>query len=208
MKTITVKLLLLAIPIVMMACNSQTNRTKDNKSDNYATTNDSVNKTAVAVDDGNNQDPDGDQKFVKEAASGSMMEIELGRYAQQNAQNPRVKNFGAMMVRDHTKASEELQSIASSKNMTLPTTMEDKHREMMSDIQKKSGMDFDKEYMKGMVDDHEKDVDKYKKHAENGVDPDLKSFASKTLPILLMHQDSAKKISAAMDNNNNSMSNK
>lgn len=137
------------------------------------------------------------------------MEVELGKYAQQNATNPRVRNFGSMMVRDHSKANDELKSIASRKNINVPTTMEDKHREMMSDIQKKSGQDFDKEYMKAMVDDHGKDIDKFKKHAENGVDPDLKTFASKTLPVLLMHQDSAKVIRDFLDKNkNNSMSNK
>ena len=208
MKTITIKLLLMAIPVIMIACNSQPNRTKDNKTDNYATTNDSVNKSAVVVDDANVNDKDGDQNFIKEAASGGMMEVELGRYAQQNAQNPRVKNFGAMMVRDHSKANEELKSIASRKNITVPTTMEDKHREMMSDIQKKTGAEFDREYMKEMVDDHEKDIDKFKKFAEQGADADLKTLASKTLPVLLMHQDSAKKISEAIDKNNNNMSNK
>ena len=66
----------------------------------------------------------------------------------------------------------------------------------MNDIQKKSGADFDREYIKEMVDDHEKDVNKFKRFAEeDNVDADLKSFASKTLPVLLMHQDSAKKIS-------------
>lgn len=202
MKTIKIKLLLLAIPIFLMACNSQTNRTKDNKSDNYATTNDSINKSAAVVDDDTDQNRD--QNFLTEAVSASLMEIELGRYAQQNAMNPRVRNFASMMVRDHSKVSEELKSIASRKNITVPTTMEDDHREMMSDIQKKTGMDFDREYMKEMVDDHEKDVDKFKKYAErDNADADLKSFASKTLPILLMHQDSAKNIREVIDRNNN-----
>lgn len=203
MKTLKIKLLLLAIPIVMMACNSQTNRTKDNKTDDYATTNDSINKNAAVVGD-DNMNQNQDQDFIIEAVSGSLMEIELGRYAQQNAMNPRVRNFASMMVRDHSQVNEELKSIASRKNITFPTAMEDNHREMMSDIQKKTGADFDREYMKGMVDDHQKDVDKFKKYAErDNVDADLKSFAAKTLPILLMHQDSAKNINDAIDRNTN-----
>jgi len=211
MKTINVKLLLMAIAVIMMACNSQTNRNKDakgTKNDNYATTSDSINKSAVVVDDKNKNNKDLD--FIKEAASGGMMEVELGKYVQQHAMNPRVRNFGSMMVKDHQKVNEELMGIASRKNMSIPNTMDDKHREKMSDIQKKTGADFDREYMKEMVEDHEKDVDRFKRFAEKeGTDADLKSFASKTLPILLMHQDSAKKISAAIDKNNkNSMSSK
>lgn len=138
-----------------------------------------------------------DEDFVKEAASGGLMEVELGRYAQQNATNPRVKNFGAMMVKDHSKANEELRSIATSKNITMPAAMMDKQQNTVNDLQKK-GADFDKEYMKEMVDDHEKDVDKFQKMAENGKDPDLKAFAAKTVSILLMHQDSAKSIRDAL----------
>lgn len=209
MKTINIKLLIMAITVIMMACNSPSNRAKDTTKtdDNYATTNDSINNNTMAVDGDN--DANRDQEFIKEAASGGLMEVELGKYAQQNAMSPRVRNFASMMVKDHSKANEELMSIAARKNITVPTTMEDKHREMMSDIQKKTGMDFDKAYMKEMVDDHEKDVDRFKKHAENGVDPDLKTFASQTLSVLLMHQDSAKNIREALDRNkNNSMSNK
>ena len=209
MKTITFKLLIMAIPFVLMSsCGGSQNRNTGNNADNKdslagnnAMMSDSVNKTAVMVDNDNSMndnDQNRDQNFIKEVASGGLMEVEMGKYAQQNAMNPRVKSFGAMMVRDHSKANDELKSIATSKNMALPTTMEDKHREMMSDIQKKTGADFDKEYIKEMVDDHEKDIEKFKKHAEKGVDPDLKTFASKTLPILLMHQDSAKKINDAI----------
>jgi putative membrane protein len=125
------------------------------------------------------------------------MEVELGKYAQQNAHNKRVKNFGAMMVRDHSKVNDELKSIAQKKNFDIPTTMDDKHLKMVNDLQQKRGSDFDKDYMKEMVNDHENDVDKFKKFAENNndkIDPDLKSFASKTLPVLLMHEDSAKNI--------------
>ena len=197
MKTITIKLLLMAIPVIMMACNSSQNRNTDNKNDNSRMKNDSVNKSAVLVDN-NGNDTNKDQDFIKEAATGGLMEVELGKYAQEHAMNPRVKNFGAMIVRDHSKANDELKSIASRKNISVPAAIDDKHRQMMSDIQKKTGADFDREYIKEMIDDHDKDVDKFKKHAENGVDPDLKAFASKTLPVLIMHQDSAKKIRDAI----------
>ncbi|HAH24490.1 MAG TPA: DUF305 domain-containing protein [Prolixibacteraceae bacterium] len=196
MKTITFKLFIMAIPVIMMACNSSQNRNKDNKNASTTMNNDSVSKSAVLTE--NNNDQNKDQDFIKEAANGGLMEVELGKYAQEHAMSPRVKNFGAMMVRDHMKANDELKSIAARKNINVPSTIDDKHRETMSDIQKKTGADFDKEYMKEMVDDHEKDVDKFKKHAENGVDPDLKAFASKTLPMLLMHQDSAKNIREAI----------
>lgn len=184
-------LLLLIIP-VMLSCNSQPsnrqslNETTDDTDDKYRA------NPATGMGARSN-DMEVDEDFIREAASGGMMEVELGRYAQQNAQNPRVKQFGAMMVRNHSKANEELREIASGKNVTI-SDLEDSHRRKMTDLQKKSGEDFDEAYIKEMVDDHEKDVDKFKKMAENGKDPDLKAFAAKTLPVLLMHLDSAKSI--------------
>jgi len=122
----------------------------------------------------------------------------MGRYAQQNALNPRVKQYGAMMVRDHTKASEELKKLAARKNVSLSDAMEDRNRSKISELEDKTGNDFDEAYIKEMVDDHEKDVDKFRKTAEEGEDSEIKAFAAKQLPILLMHQDSAKSIRDAL----------
>lgn len=183
-------LLILAIPLVVFSCGNRNNRT--GTSDSTAVTP----ATSETMGSTNNKDND-NMDFLKEAAYGGLMEVELGKYAQQNAHNKRVKNFGAMMVRDHSKVNDELKSIAQKKNFDIPTTMDDKHLKMVNDLQQKRGSDFDKDYMKEMVNDHEKDVDKFKKFAENNndkIDPDLKSFASKTLPVLLMHEDSAKNI--------------
>lgn len=135
---------------------------------------------------------DNDKVFVKEAGSGGLMEVELGQYAEQHAFNPRVKKFGSMMVKDHSKANEELKAIADRKNITI--SLDEKHSDMIRDLQQKTGADFDKDYMKMMVDDHQKDVDKFKKQADDGKDPDVKAFASKTLPVLQMHLDSAKNV--------------
>lgn len=178
-----------------MAC---TNRPKTDSSKD-------TDKNAMLVENAKVEGQDneqGDQGFLNEAASGGMMEVELGRYAQENAVNTRVKNFGAMMVRDHSKANEELKSLASSKSLTLPSSMDEKHMNKVNELKGKTGADFDKEYMKEMVDDHEKDVDEFRKQSENAKDADIKAFAAKTLPILQTHQDSAKAIRDALDKNN------
>jgi putative membrane protein len=197
MKTITFKLLLMAIPLIMMSCGGSQNRSGNTTNKDTTMVRDTTNKNAALVNN-NNAASNKDDDFIKDAVSGGLMEVELGRYAQQNAKNPRVRNFGAMMVRDHSKANDELKSILTQKNIAVPPTMDDKHHDKMTDIQKKTGADFDKDYIKEMVDDHDKDVDMFKKFAEKGTDPELKSFAGKTLPVLLMHQDSAKKINDAL----------
>ncbi|HLO90849.1 MAG: DUF4142 domain-containing protein [Chloroflexota bacterium] len=174
----------------VISCNNQGSRDKDNVNDS----------TAMNSNDNGamNMDQNNDQDFMEEAAYGGLMEVELGKYAQQTAQNPRVKNFAAMMVKDHSKANDELKALAAKKNITLPAVLDEKHMDKINDVKEKRGADFDKEYIKEMVDDHDKDVDKFRKQAENGEDADIKAFAAKTLPVLITHQDSAKSIKDAL----------
>jgi putative membrane protein len=139
-----------------------------------------------------------DSKFAVSAASGGMTEVQLGELAQQKASSQRVKDFGAMMVRDHTKANDELKSLAGMKNITLPPAPGEDHMDHIKDLSKKSGKEFDRDYMKMMVDDHQKDISEFEKCSNNAADPDLKAFASKTLPILRMHLDSAKAVNDAL----------
>ena len=192
-----VKFVVLASVIcISQACNSGNNDSVDaakeanDKKDSMVTTNsmDSTMTTAVMPVDKSDAD------FAVEAANGGMMEVEMGNYAQQNALSSRVKDFGAMMVRDHSQVNSELKTLAASKNITLPATMgTDAHKEM-EDLMKKKGKDFDKAYMNMMLDDHKKDVKAFEKAASDCKDADLKNFASKTLPVLRTHLDSTKAI--------------
>lgn len=139
-----------------------------------------------------------DRTFMMEAASGGMMEVELGRIASQSAGNERVKSFGNMMVQDHTNANNELKALASGKNVMLPDSMMTRHREHLDMMRKKSGKAFDKAYMQMMVQDHNEDISKFQNASNTAQDADLKGFASKTLPVLQKHLDSAKAIHAGI----------
>lgn len=139
-----------------------------------------------------------DSEFAVEAASGGMMEVQLGELAQQKASSQRVKDFGAMMVRDHSKANDELKSLAGMKNVTLPPAPGEDHMEHIKKLSEKSGKEFDKDYMDMMVKDHKEDIDNFEKISNNGQDADLKAFAAKTLPVLRAHLDSAKAVQESL----------
>jgi putative membrane protein len=196
MKTLNF-LFLIALPVLLLSCNNGTERNRNNKNqqdqDRMKTQTDTVTKGSLFFSL-NHNDQDKDEDFIKEAISSGMMEVELGKLAGEKGTNQRVKSFGQMMVKDHSKSGEELRAIASSKNINAPASMDDKHNKVVQDLQNKDATDFDKAYMKEMVSAHEKDIDLYKKQAEDGNDPELKTFASKNLPVLLMHQDSVQNI--------------
>lgn len=129
--------------------------------------------------------------FAVEAANAGMTEVELGKLAQEKAVNPRVKNFGAMMVQDHTNAGDELKKLATAKNITLPAVAGDEAKKHMDDLSKKSGKDFDKSYMNMMLDGHKDVLKKFQKAASDLNDADIKNFASSTIPTIQKHIDSA-----------------
>jgi putative membrane protein len=185
-------LILIAFPIAFgfLACNNEpkdsvekADSVNESKTDTAGTSE----KNTIAVDKDCSE-------FMVRAASGGMMEVELGKLAQEKAKNQRVKDFGAMMVRDHSKAGDELKGLAASKNVTLPTSVGEDHQKHMDDLNKKSGNDFDKAYIKMMVDDHKEDISDFEKASNNATDAAVKAWATKTLPTLRTHLDSAQAI--------------
>ena len=98
------------------------------------------------------------------------------------------------MIDDHSKANEELSALAQSKNITLPTSLSDKHQKKYDDLAKKSGSDFDKEYTDLMVKDHKDVVDMFKKAADKCNDAELKGWAAGKISALEHHLSMAENV--------------
>lgn len=128
-----------------------------------------------------------DQRFVHEAAEGGMAEVELGKLASNKASSPTVKALAERMVTDHSKANDELKSLAASKNIMLPTDVGSMHKGKLDRFSKMSGDAFDRAYLGEMMSDHQKDIAAFKKEAQSGTDPEIKAWAAKTLPTLEAH---------------------
>jgi len=139
-----------------------------------------------------------DMNFAMKAAQGGMAEVQMGQLAAQKATNPDVKSFGQLMVDDHTKANDDLKSVAQGENITLPTSLNAKDQAEYTKLQNLSGAAFDREYVRDMVKDHTEDVKEFQKEANNGGDPQIKSFAQRTLPVLQSHLSKIKTIHSNM----------
>jgi putative membrane protein len=138
-----------------------------------------------------------DASFMKSAAEGGMSEVELGQLAQQKASNPAVKDFGAMMVKDHTAANDKLKALAASEQVTLPDSPSLMQKASKTKLNMLSGDSFDKSYVKGMIDDHKNDIKEFQNEISEGKDPQARAFASATLPTLQMHLQKIQSIAAS-----------
>jgi putative membrane protein len=135
-----------------------------------------------------------DRKFVEQAAMGGVAEAEAGRLAQQKAGNDSVTQYAARIVEDHDNANTELRQIATAKSVTLPNAPDAVHQAEMKRLETMTGPQFDREFTRMMVRDHETVVAAFDKQAKSGSDPELKAFAAKTLPTLRTHLQMAKQV--------------
>ena len=96
---------------------------------------------------------DGD--FVRDVAIKNMAEIELSRMALDKSTNPDIKSFAQTMIDDHGAAGNKLKSVVSGQPIDWPAQLDDKHRKTADELAKKQGADFDRDYVKAMVEGHQ-----------------------------------------------------
>lgn len=131
-----------------------------------------------------------DQEFMQKAAAGGLYEVSAGNLAQTKGQSEGVKSFGAMLVKDHSAANEELKALAASKGVTLPSTLPAAKQKRLDKIS--ADKNFDKEFVKEVgLDDHKQDIKLFEKAGKDADDADVKAFATKTLPTLKAHREHA-----------------
>ncbi len=184
MKKFLVSSFCLAGVIFISSCNSETKDETDALSDTTTTTTSQTVDTSSTMMMGDAKD---DSTFVKTAAEGGMMEVQLGQLALKNASSAEVKKHAQMMVTDHGKANAELKKLAASKSILLPTALGEDKQKKVNDLKAKKGTDFDKAYADLMVEDHKEDIELFKKQAERGQDAEIKAWAGEKLPTLQSH---------------------
>jgi putative membrane protein len=138
-----------------------------------------------------------ERRFVTKAADSGTTEINLAKLAAERATNSEVKSFAQKLVDDHTKVGEELKTLAGQKNVKLDDDDlgSDRAHKRLS---KKSGAEFDQEFVEHMVDMHEADVKMFEKAAEDAKDPELKSFAAKHVDHLRQHLQQAQSLRSSL----------
>jgi putative membrane protein len=193
MKKVFCYVAFIALSVICYSCNSgQGDNAKDAKDSNAVKMDSSGTSehTTPTVPATVSKD---DAKFAVEAAGGGMEEVQLGQLAVQQASAKDIKDFGAMMVKDHSMGGDKLKAIAAGKNLTLPDSLTPDAQKEMAGLQAKKGMDFDKAYVSMMVDDHKKDIKLFEDESKNGSDADIRGFADSSLHMLHMHLDAAEK---------------
>lgn len=134
-----------------------------------------------------------DQQFVDMAAQTDMVEANLGQLAQTASDDQAVKDYGKMLVTDHTNDYEQLKAAAKQANLTVPTAIDaEQNKTMIGPFQHLKGKAFDHKYITEMIAGHTRAIDVYKKEAADAQNDAIKSYAATALPVLQKHLDGAK----------------
>jgi putative membrane protein len=128
-----------------------------------------------------------DRDFILAAAQGHMTEAKLGELAAQNGKRSDVKEFGRMIVKDHTATTHSLKALAAQKGVTLPDSLDAKHQAMVDTMAALTGLEFDNTYIAGMIKDHKADAREFKAVSAETKDADVKSFVDQSIPVVERH---------------------
>jgi len=139
-----------------------------------------------------------DRLFAMLVAQGGMAEVDLSKLAQQKSRNDAVSAFAKRMVDDHGKSNEQLTQLAKQSGLSLPTQLAPDQLEVKQRLSMLSPADFDAEYMRAQVTDHQKTVQLLLWLIASGENADLQRFASDTLSDVLQHLQLAQTLVARL----------
>ena len=128
-----------------------------------------------------------DHAFLKKAAEINLTEIQLGKIAEQRSSDPNIKKIAASIVKDHQEANRNLERLAASKGVTLPTEPSIWERRSISSLEGEQGDKLNKEYLSLNQKGHEKALALFEKESARTQDPDIKAWAQKMVPSLREH---------------------
>lgn len=138
-----------------------------------------------------------DQEFVDFAAQTDMTEAHLGQMAQEKGESQGVKDYGQMLASDHTNDYNQITSVATKANLTVPKGIDAMHDRLITPLDKLKGAAFDRTFLRDMVTGHEHALSVYKKEANDAQNADLKAYANQAVPVLEKHLSGAQDLMKA-----------
>lgn len=127
--------------------------------------------------------------FVVDAVSGNIAEVKLAQLAIEKSSDKEIKDIAKSLEADHTAALNDLRTLATNKAISIPTDEPDKTKEQIKDLSDDQPADFNKNWVKALMDKHEKTISDYEKELNNSKDEDIKAWITKVLPVIRTHHD-------------------
>ena len=139
-----------------------------------------------------------DYNFIFQAAYGGWGEVMAGQLAPQRSTNPAVRDVASMMVTDHTQANQELASLAMARGITPPNAPDPGRMGAITILQPMTGLPFDIAYLQEQTADHVVGIALFQSEAQSSLDPELRAYAQKYLPVIQRHYQTLSALMTSM----------
>ena len=138
------------------------------------------------------------EAFVTNAAISDMYEVQAGQIAQTKGQSAAVKDFGKMMVTEHTAMMNQMKPLVTAAGQTPPAGLDERRKGLIDNLNAAGASDFDQVYLSQQEAAHTEALNLMQGYANNGDDAGLKAAAAGAVPKIQMHLDKVKALRAAM----------
>jgi putative membrane protein len=131
--------------------------------------------------------PGTDQSFLQKAAEMNHYEIALGKIAERASSNPEIRKIAQDIVRNHTAANQQLEKLAASKGVTLPSAASQAQQQKIASLESKTGEQFDKAFLQDQLQSAQQSISTFERERSRTADPEIKSWADSMIPRLKNH---------------------
>src|SRR5450755_3024583 len=131
-------------------------------------------------------DPPSTANVLDKLHNSNLLEIEAGKLAQDNGHSQATKDYGKMLVTDHTSADNQVRALAKEEKIDLAASTPVVGSNSLADLT--AGPAFDRRFARSMVDDHKKEIAEVTAARDKTTDAKLKTLLTALLPTLEKHE--------------------
>lgn len=154
------------------------------------------------------QTPTGyDQRFLQNAIEGNRGEVQLAQLAAQRSSSSAVQDLASVLIADHSRSLQQAEQLAQQKGVQVPTGILPGQQRLLNELTSDAdNNEFDKDFVNGLIDEHEEDVGNYAQYDVDAADPDIRGLAEQDLPVLVQHLARAIAVRAVVEADSTSLS--
>ena len=125
-----------------------------------------------------------DREFVAAAGGNGLAEVEIGRLAEEQAQDRAVQDFARWMASDHAMMNHHFDAVARQAGVAAPQQLSLADRAAYDALKDLSGRQFDQRYLQDQLHRHEQTIALCHKEKADGRNPGLRDLARAAIPAL------------------------
>jgi putative membrane protein len=133
-----------------------------------------------------------DRDFLVKTTTTVHADMQYSDLVEKRSNNDKVKEFARKLLKAHKQMGDDLAKLAQDQKLAIVAGTEKETRDEIDRLSKLKGDEFDRAYLKRIVDDHERAVQMYEGQVKSGKNERMSTFAKDTLPMLQRHLKEAR----------------